>query len=58
LVGRAGKLFLLEIKDGAKSPSKRQLTPAEVQTLAELASVEAPAFVVHSVDEALRAVGL
>lgn len=29
LVGRAGKNYLLEIKDSAKPPSERKLTPAE-----------------------------
>jgi len=27
LVGRAGRCFLLEVKDGSKPPSARQLTP-------------------------------
>ena len=31
LVGYAGQNFLLEIKDGAKSPSRRRLTPDEEQ---------------------------
>lgn len=29
LVGRQGRNYLLEIKDGAKAPSKRRLTPDE-----------------------------
>jgi Holliday junction resolvase len=31
LVGYEGKTILMEIKDGAKSPSKRELTPDQVK---------------------------
>jgi len=30
LAAKAGRLVLIEIKDGAKSPSRRQLTPDEL----------------------------
>jgi hypothetical protein len=29
LVARAGRMYLMELKDGSKPPSKRQLTPDE-----------------------------
>ena len=53
LVLRAGKLFLLEVKDGAKSPSRRKLTPDQ-QSFHKLW----PVHVVLSPIDALRAVGL
>ena len=31
LVGRRGRNYLLEVKDGRKSPSKRPLTPQQVK---------------------------
>ncbi len=46
---------LLEIKDGAKSPSRRQLTPDQVKFHAKWGG---SIHVVTSVDEALRAVGV
>lgn len=53
LVLRAGKLFLLEVKDGAKVPSARKLT-GEQQSFRKLW----PVHVVLSPIDALRAVGL
>lgn len=55
LVGRQGVNYVLEVKDGAKAPSKRKLTPDEAQWHAQW---RGRADVVCSVDEALRAVGL
>lgn len=48
------KLHLLEIKDGAKVPSARLLTTDQ---LAWHAKWQGPVSIVHSIDEALRAVG-
>lgn len=48
-------LALLEVKDGSKPPSERQLTPAQVKFHA---GCNAPLFVVNSVEEALAAVGV
>jgi hypothetical protein len=47
--------FLVEVKDGAKPPSARQLTPDQERWHREW---RGPVAVVTSVDEALRAVGL
>lgn len=54
-VGRAGKTYLLEIKDGSKPPSRRQLTPDE---RAWHGAWKGHAAVVENVEQALRAVGL
>jgi Holliday junction resolvase len=51
LVGLRGKTYLVEIKDGSKSPSRRRLTPDQV------AFVEAwrgsPVVILTSVDDAI-----
>lgn len=46
-------IVLLEVKDGAKAPSRRKLTPAEVAFAKRV-----PVRVVASVDEALAAFGM
>lgn len=56
LVGRNGRNYLLEVKDGAKSPSQRQLTADEEDWLARWRGT-AHTHVVLNIDEALRAVG-
>ncbi len=53
LVHRAGTLYLLEVKDGSKSPSRRALTPLQI----DFAKVF-PVNVVRNEEEALKAVGL
>jgi len=53
--GDGGKLFMLEVKDGAKAPSKRRLTRHQEIFHREWGSV---IHVVKNEDEALRAVGL
>ena len=55
LVGRLGRNYLLEVKDGSKPPSARELTPAEWEFHETWTG---QACVVESVEEALRAVGL
>jgi hypothetical protein len=52
-----GKFIWLEVKDGSKSASAQQLTPAQIKTLMELRN-RAPVYVVRTVDEALAAVGV
>lgn len=54
-VGRGQATFLLEIKDGSKPPSARKLTRDQEQWHG---SWRGHAAVVHSVNEALQAVGL
>jgi len=51
--GRCNDLFLLEVKDGAKSKSRRKLTPLQVEFKQNW-----PVQVVTNEIEALRAVGL
>ena len=60
LVGRNGNLWLMEVKDGAKPPSKRQLTKDEQIWHDLWADVRATGrlVVVESVGEALEAVGV
>lgn len=54
LVGRNGRNLLLEVKDGAKPPSARTLTPDQVKWIDEWRG--SPVYVVATVDEALHAV--
>lgn len=54
LVGRCGENYLIEVKDGTKSPSQRRLTDDEEQWHF---SWHGTVTIVTSEDEALRAVG-
>lgn len=56
LVSWKCELFLLEVKDGSRPPSERKLTEDEARWHAKWASPRVR--VVHSVDEALNAVGI
>jgi hypothetical protein len=56
LVARHGVWFVLEIKDGAKSPSRRKLTEDEL-AWHEMFAPHAPVHVVETVEQALAAVG-
>lgn len=51
LVHRAGRMMLIEIKDGSKPPSARKHTPAQARFLAD----GWPVVTVKTVDEALAA---
>jgi hypothetical protein len=53
LVHRAGKLFMLEVKDGSKTPSRRKLRPRQKRLIEQ----GWPIHVVLSTADALRAVG-
>lgn len=55
LVGRQGKNYLLEIKDGAKVKSARKLTPHQVDWHGEW---RGQVSIVESVDDALAVVGV
>jgi hypothetical protein len=57
LVAYRGALSLLEVKDGSKAASRRQLTEAEQETIRLLAAVGVEAQVVYDVESALRAIG-
>lgn len=53
LCGWRGAWKLVEVKDGKKPPSARQLTADQVKFFSECAMRDLPGFVVSSVDEAL-----
>ena len=55
LVAYGLKNHLLELKDGSKPPSKRKLTPAQVEFHANW---KGPIFTVTSVSEALKCMGI
>ena len=55
LIGYRGVVYLLEVKDGRKSRSRRQLTEAEAEWHAAWRG--RPVDIVESVDDALRAIG-
>lgn len=57
LVGFRGRLYLVEVKDGAKVKSKRKLTPAEEATIARFRAIGCPVLVVETADELLRGIG-
>jgi len=56
LCGWKGRLVLLEVKDGAKVPSARKLTPHQELFHKEWAGM--PLYVVDSTPSALQAVGV
>ena len=55
LVGYRGETYLLEVKDGAKPPSARELTPDQIAWHLEWRG--GACVVVNSADEALAAIG-
>jgi len=60
MVGRAGRIWLMEVKDGSRPPSERRLSPDEQdwhQVWADQRAAGA-VVVVESVDDALRVVGV
>ena len=57
LCGFRGRLTLLEIKDGAKSASRKRLTPAELATVELFALHGCSVAVVDSLDAALKVLG-
>lgn len=54
LVGFRYRLYLMEVKDGTKAPSKRRLTTEQLEWQKEWAGY--PYAVVHSPEEALEAI--
>jgi hypothetical protein len=55
VAARGNRLVMLEIKDGAKSPSRRKLTPAEADFHRDWSEHVA---IVETVEQALAAVGV
>ena len=56
LIGHAGRLLLMEVKDGAKSASRRKKTPLQEKFFAEWADM--PISLVDGPEAALRALGV
>jgi len=54
LVTFRGQTYLVEVKDGAKPPSQRQLTPDQIKWHGEQRT---KVHVVHNVDQALAVIG-
>jgi hypothetical protein len=57
LVAYCGKIYIMEVKDGSKPPSERQLTPNEQEQQAALARHGVMYHIVLSEDDALRVIG-
>ncbi len=57
LVGYRGRLYLVEVKDGAKVKSQRKLTLAEIETIERFRRVGCPVLVVETSDDLLRGIG-
>lgn len=57
IIGWRGRLIWIEIKDGAKRPSARKLTPSQCVFHAEWARINCPVHVVETVSDALRLLG-
>ena len=56
LVGYKKKLFIMEIKDGSKTPSQRKLTEGELKCKNQFESVGITYHVIESVEQALLTV--
>lgn len=55
LVGFLGRFLTMEVKDGAKPPSARRLTKAEVEYELLCRAARLPHYIVTNVEEALEA---
>ena len=53
LVGYRGQLFIIEIKDGTLSPSRRKLTDGEIKCKTDFERVGVTYHIANSVDGAL-----
>lgn len=57
IVAFRGRLYAMEVKDGAKVASARKLTNSEQRLASDLARVGCVLHVVAGVDEAMRVIG-
>jgi hypothetical protein len=57
LVAYRGQTYIMEVKDGSKPPSERQLTPNEQEQQAALARHGVMYHIVLSEDDALKVIG-
>lgn len=57
LVGYRGQLFIVEVKDGKKVPSKRKLTDGETGCKADFERVGVAYHIVESTEQALKLIG-
>jgi hypothetical protein len=57
IIAKAGKVWIVEIKDGKKRNSQRRLTPAEAARKIQLEAVGVSYNVVESVEQALGLIG-
>jgi hypothetical protein len=57
LIGFRGQLYIIEVKDGSKPPSKRRLTDGELQCKEDFERVGVPYHVAESVGDALEIIG-
>jgi len=57
LVAYRGQLYIVEIKDGAKPKSKRELTPGELLCRNKFAEQGIEYHVIESVEQALKLIG-
>jgi hypothetical protein len=57
LVAYRGKIYIMEVKDGSKPPSERQLTPNEQEQQAALTRHGVMYHIVLSEDDALKVIG-
>ena len=58
LVAFRGELYIVEVKDGEKPPSKQKLTPGEIDCMNNLKRAGVDYHIVTSTDEAMELIGV